>query len=186
MGLVGDDEPAVFSVEKMANEYGVVHADQSEFPGPPSWEHDWNDPYPGFGERVALRRDPGELAGLPDFVRCPQIWHYACSERAVDVLEQICAHDINVFGHGVVGDAELSFVQVVGVAPRIDREKSVIDSFPTYELVQWPAFYDDDLIDLSNRLFTLPGPQFTGVFAGSEVRKAIVSAGLTGLRFVRV
>lgn len=185
-GPVDDKEPAVFSVEKMANEYGVVYADQSAFPGPPAWEHDWQEPYPAFSDRVVLEREPGELADLPDFARCPQIWHFACTERAVDVLRQACGRDINVFGHGVVGDVVLSFVQVVGTAPRIDRERSVVDSFPTYELVQWPAFHEEDLPGLADRLFTLPGRQFTGVFAGSAVRAEITGAGLTGLRFVRV
>ncbi|MBE1875861.1 hypothetical protein [Myceligenerans pegani] len=167
------------------NEYGVVYAEQSEFPGPPAWEHDWSTPYPPFDHPVPLDHDPGEAGGLPDFARCPQVWHYACSARAVALLEQVCPRDINVFGHGIVGDVELSFVQVVGVAPRIDRERSVIDRFPTYELVQWPAFHEDDLRALGDRLFTLPGPQFAEVFAGQAVRDALVEAGLTGLRFVR-
>ncbi len=85
-----------------------------------------------------------------------------------------------------MNDTELSFVQVVGDIARIDRERSVIEFFPTYELVQWPAFHDEDLPELDQRLFTLPGPQFTEVFAGSSVHEAITSAGLTGLRFARV
>jgi hypothetical protein len=183
---MGYSGAAVFSVEKLVNEYGVVFADQSEFPGPPAWEHDWRNPYPVFGDSVTLEREPGELAELPDFVRCPQIWHYACTRRAVDLLERICGRDIHVFGRGMVGGTELSFVQVVGTASRIDRERSVIETFPTYELVQWPAFHEADLPELDSRLFTVPGRQFTGVFAGWAVCEAITEAGLTGLKFVRV
>ncbi len=51
--------PAVFSVEKLVDQYGVVFADQAGFPGPAAWEHDWSTPYPALRATVAQERDRG-------------------------------------------------------------------------------------------------------------------------------
>jgi hypothetical protein len=62
---------------------------------------------------------------------------------------------------------------------------SIIERYPTYELLQFPAFFRSAAPTVAGRIFRVPG-NGTMIFMGETVKQALDTAGIKGFLYVPV
>ncbi|MEV0272772.1 hypothetical protein AB0H43_28665 [Hamadaea sp. NPDC050747] len=175
----------VFLVELDVDEYGMLFGGTDALPLD-SVEHDWNMPYPQVGAELTFEWEEGDAGRVPNVFSHGELLDWVCDDRSLLLLEQIGKADLRDYATGTFRSNRLTAVQVTTVLEDlVDREKSIIDKFPTYEIMRFPAFRRAAADRLRNRIFRIP-EMYPDVFLGEDVRIAIEAAGITGLRFAAV
>jgi hypothetical protein len=171
-----------YLVELDVDEFGCLDGDESAFPVTAD-QHDWNTPYPRVERVVEFEWERGEGAGRPDVFWYPQILDWVCDERVRRVLTRVAGADIHTVAEGVL--EPVFVVQAPTVLDVVDREASVIDTYPKYEALRFPAFRRSAADSLASRVFRVPGG-ITMVFVGERVKQALDEAGVQGITYVAV
>ncbi|MFE9442817.1 hypothetical protein ACFYO2_28375 [Streptomyces sp. NPDC006602] len=173
-----------YLVELDVDECGCLDGDESAFPLTAD-QHDWNTPYPRVERAVEFEWEAGEGDGRPDVFWYPQILDWVCDERAYRVLQRVAGADIHTLAEGVLDGEPVFVVQAPHVLDVVDREASLIDTYPTYEALRFPAFRRSAADALAARVFRVPGG-ITMVFVGERVKQALDEAGVKGITYVPV
>lgn len=173
-----------YLVERDVDEYGCVDGDETLFPVGIT-EHDWTTPYPPVDRIIAFDWEPGEGSTKPDVFWYPQMDDWVCNERAYEVLTATAGGDIHTIARGTVDGDPVFLVQVKSILDVVDRERSIIERYPSYEILRFPAFKREAAEMVSSRVFRVPG-SLTMRFVGEQVKAALEAAEIKGLRFVAV
>lgn len=171
-------------VELDMDEYGCVDADDSHFPISVV-EHDWGTPYPPVAEVFRFAWEPGSAKRKPDVFWYPQMRDWVCSKRAYEVLVRSAGFDIHKIADGMLDGEPVVLVQAPNVLDVVDRNKSIIDKYETYEALRFPAFKVSEADGIASRVFRVPG-DITMVFVGDVIKDALEDAGVEGFRFLFV
>ncbi|HEY1216194.1 MAG TPA: hypothetical protein VGE93_21405 [Bryobacteraceae bacterium] len=146
-------------------------------------DHDWRTPYPTTSAIAQLTWEMGELKKRPDVYWAPETRDWVCNGRAFETLSALFPADIHVVGHARDGHHMLHVIQIVGMLDVVDMEASIVDRYPAYEILRFPAFRRSESEAISRRLFRVP-QAMVDVFAGAAAKDAIDNADIKGLRFV--
>jgi hypothetical protein len=171
-------------VQLMVDEYGYLVGGEDLFPVDTT-DHDWDWPYPPYNGDAKFSWRRGELATHPSFFRHPEIRDWVCDETAISILLDEAPHDIHVIGHGSLDGKKLTVVQATTILDIVDRESSIVDKYPSYEVLRFPVFRRGSKEVIESRVFRVPG-SYIDVFMGKHIQSALEDAGLTGLRFAPV
>lgn len=176
-----------YLVEMDVDEYGSVDAPEDPVPIDVVRDHDWlGVPFPALASVVSFEWEPGEAAEKPDVFWYPHMLDWVCSQRAYDVLMGSAASDLHLIAEGRLDGDPVFLVQVVTVLDDVvDREHSIIERYPTYELLQFPAFFRSAAPTVAGRIFKIPGNRFE-IFMGETVKQALDTAGIKGFIYVPV
>lgn len=184
-----------YLVEKDVNKFGSVDASEDPFPVRLVVDHNWlGVPYPPLASVVSFEWEPGEAdewepgeaAEKPDVLWYPNMLDWVLSKKAYDVLTGVAASDLHLIAEGRLDGDPVFLIQVVGVLDDVvDREHSLIDRYPTYEMLRFPAFFRSAVPTVASRIFRVPG-SVSMIFMGETVKQAIEHAGLKGLKFIPV
>lgn len=166
------------------DEYGCLDGEEEVFPVA-SVEHDWDTPYPPLDRVVQFVWEPGEAKRKPDVFWYPHMRDWVCSERAYEVLKRCAGSDVHTIARGELDGKPVFVVQAPQVLDVVDRNASVIDVYPSYEVLRFPAFRRSMADAVSSRIFRVPGG-ITMVFVGDLLKHELEKAGIEGLRFVPV
>ncbi len=174
-----------YLVEKDVNTFGSVDAPEDPFPMETVIEHNWlGVPYPALASVVSFEWEPGEAGEKPDVFWYPHMQRdWVCSKRAYEVLTGVAASDLHLIAEGRLDGDPVYLIQVVSVLDDVvDREHSVIDTYPTYEILRFPAFFRSAAPRIASRIFRVPG-SVSMICMGEMVKQAIEHADLKGLKF---
>ncbi len=175
-----------YLVEKDVNTFGSVDAPEDPFPIDVVMDHNWlGVAYPALASVVSFEWEPGETAEKPDVFWYPHMLDWVCSKRAYDVLTGVAASDLHPIAEGRLDGDPVFLVQVVSVLDVVDREHSIIDRYPSYEVLQFPTFFRSAAAMVASRIFRVPG-SVSMICMGETVKQAIEHAGLKGLNFIPV
>lgn len=175
-----------YLVEKDVDEFGSVDAPEDPVPIEVVRDHDWlGVPFPAITSVVSFEWEPGEASEKPDVFWYPHMPDWVCSQRAYDVLMGVAASDLHLIAEGRLDGDPVFLVQVVSVLDVVDREHSIIDRYPGYEILQFPTFFRSAAPTVASRIFRVPG-SVSMKFMGETVKQAIENAGLKGLRFIPI
>jgi hypothetical protein len=173
-----------YLVELDVDEFGCLDGDESVFPVTAD-QHDWSTPYLTVDRVVEFEWERGEGGGRPDVFWYPPVLDWVCNERAYRVLTRVAGSDIHTIAEGVLDGERVFVVQAPNVLDVVDREASIIDIYPTYEALRFPAFRRSAADALASRAFRVPGG-ITMVFVGEQVKQALDEAGVKGMNYVAV
>ena len=169
----------------LVDEYGYLTGGEATFPVDVI-EHGWEStPYPPLSGIAEFDWEPGELGVQPGVFRHPEIRDWVCDETAWSVLSGAAGDDLHLIGAGDLDGKPLFVVQVITVLDIVDREESIIDTYPTYEILRFPAFRAGSEELVERRVFRVPG-SFPDVFIGARIREELDRAGVTGFNYAPV
>ncbi|MEU3251833.1 DUF1629 domain-containing protein [Streptomyces sp. NPDC006997] len=171
-----------YLVELDTGEYGCVDADESVFPVDIT-EHDWRTPYPAVQAEPVFEWERGESRVRPDVFWYPQMGDWVCGERAYRTLKECAGQDLHTIARGTLDGEPVFLVQVTTVLDVVDMEASIVERYPSYEVLAFPAFWRHAEEEIAGRLFRVP-KAMTMLFCGERVKAALEAAGIKGLRFV--
>ncbi|HEV2236998.1 MAG TPA: hypothetical protein VGR57_10100 [Ktedonobacterales bacterium] len=176
-----------YLIRKDVNAYGSVDAPEDPVPIRVVVDHDWlHVPFPALASIVTFEWEPGEAGEKPDVFWYPKMWDWVCAQKAYDVLMGAAAADLHLIAEGRLDGEPVFLVQVVTVLNDVvDREHSIIERYPTYEVLQFPAFFRSAAPTVASRIFRVPGSHFK-VFMGETVKQALDTAGIKGFLYVPV
>jgi hypothetical protein len=174
-----------YIVELDVDEFGSVDGPEDLFPINAA-DHDWRGvPYPPVASVVPFEWEPGETADAPDVIWYPQMWDWVCTRHAFDVLTGAAPGDLHLIAEGRLDESPVFVVQVLNILDVVDRERSVIDKYPSYEVLQFPSLFRSASTLVANRIFRVPG-SVSMILMGETVKRAFDEAGLKGLQFTPV
>ncbi len=173
-----------YLVELEVDDYGALDGPEESFPVNVV-DHNWlGVPYPAVPAVVRFEWEPGDAGVAPDVFWYPQMRDWVCTEKAYETLTA-ASPDLHLVANGRLGEDPLFLVQILTVLDVVDRENSIIDRFPSYEILRFPAFSRSSRSLVENRIFRVPGSA-TMIFMGERVKQAVEGAGVKGLGFVPV
>jgi hypothetical protein len=173
-----------FMAELDSGDYGALDGGQEMFPVR-TVDHDWETPYPPYSGVAEFAWEPGELGDRPNVFRHTWIRDWVCDDMLWSLL---CAHaraDVHHIGRGRVGSVPVHVVQVTAMLDIVDPETSIIDRYPSYEILRFPTFVAEAREQVADRIFRVPG-SYIDVFVGSNIRKAFDDAKMTGFTYAPV
>jgi len=174
-----------YLVELDVDNFGSLDGPEDTFPVSVV-DHNWlGVPYPAVASVVSFEWEPGETADEPDVFWYPQMRDWVCSKRAYDLLAGVASSDLHVIAEGRLDVNPVFVVQVLSVLDVVDRENSIIDKYPSYEILRFPIFFRGASAAVASRIFRVPGST-TMIFVGDTVKQAIDNAGIKGFRFTPV
>lgn len=174
-----------YLVELDVDNFGSLDGSEGSFPVSVV-DHNWlGVPYPAVASAVSFEWEPGEVAEAPDVFWYPQMRDWICSKRAYDLLAGMASSDLHLIAEGRLGENPVSVVQVLTVLDVVDRENSIIDRYPSYEILRFPTFFRSASAAVASRIFRVPGSAAM-IFMGEIVKQAIDTAGIKGFRFTSV
>lgn len=174
-----------YLVELDVDDFGSLDGPEDSFPVSVV-DHNWlGVPYPAVASVVSFEWEPGETADTPDVFWYPQMRDWVCSKRAYDVLAGAASPDLHLIAEGRLDESPVFVVQVVSVLDVVDRESSIIDRYPSYEILQFPTFFRSASATVASRVFRVRGSA-TMIFMGETVKQAIDNAGIKGFRFTPI
>ena len=118
------------------------------------------------------------------------LYHFAILVPTRADLGRWLRHWLDV-GYPLIAEGRLDgdpvfLVQVVTVLHDVvDRQHSIIERHPTYELLQFPAFFRRAAPTVAGRIFRVPGNHVM-IFMGETVKQALDTAGIKGFIYVPV
>jgi hypothetical protein len=173
-----------YLVELDVDAFGVVDGPEELFPVNVI-EHDWlSASYPSVVEVVPFRWKPGENGNAPDVFWYPQMRDWVCSARAYETLTRTSL-DLHLIADGRLGRDSVFVVQVLTVLDVIDPDSSIIDRYPSYQILRFPTFFRKFSSLVENRIFRIPESP-TMIFMGETVKLAVESSGIRGFDFTPV
>lgn len=175
-----------YLVELDVETTGSLDAPTDRFPADSAF-HDLRTPYPALPPdlTVPFTGSPGESSAVPDVFWYHELWDWVCGLRLYELLKAVAPADIHTIGRGVLGAEELRIVQVVGMLDVVDMSQSITRKYPGYEILDFPSFRASRLQETKGRIFRVP-QSGTMTFMGGDVVEAVVSAGITGFRFLPI
>ena len=176
--------PVAYHVELDVDAFGALQGDEDKVVS--SDEHDWFTPHPQLGFTPRFKWRKGTRRRRPNFHWYHSLYNWVCDASGLDLLNETAPNDIHVIARAEVDGEPAWVIQVVTrLDGLVDRDASLIDTHPTYELMRWPSFRYSAADRMANRVFGIP-EMYLDVFCGTRFKAAIESAGLTGLRFTKV
>lgn len=174
-----------YVVELDVDRYGSLDGPVDGFPVDVI-DHDWMGvPYPQVSEVVSFEWESRETAEQPDVFWSPQMRDWVCARTAFDVLAATAPADLHRIAEGRLDGAPVFVVQVLNVLDVVDRENSIIERYPSYEVLQFPSLYRSASSQVAGRIFRVPG-SVTMILMGEDVKQAADTAGLKGFKFTPV
>jgi hypothetical protein len=146
--------------------------------------HNWLEPYPQIDHELRFGWVPGEGNVKPDAYRHNLLRDFACSARALKVLNELASGDLRLIASGRLGDDALSVIQAVSVLDVVESDKSLYgnNSWGGMEFPHIPEAADKLI---TRRIFRVPDVGMSlSVFVGDEVRQTLIDQGIQGFLFI--
>ncbi|GAA2394363.1 hypothetical protein Cme02nite_08840 [Catellatospora methionotrophica] len=166
--------------------YGSLDAPDDVWPRDVT-QHNWmsGDRYPQIEGTIPFSWEPGDKRQTPDAFWYPQMRDWVLSGSAYQAMTGVASQDLHLIARGALDGNPLYLVQAPTVLDVIDRERSIIDRYPTYEILRFPVLPRSAAPLVAERIFRVPGSA-TIIVIGEAVRQAIEDSASTGFNFVPV
>ncbi|MFG2091254.1 hypothetical protein [Spirillospora sp. NPDC048824] len=173
-----------YMLELDVDEYGMLDGGEEIFPVKVS-DHDRRRAYPPLGQPVEFTWEQGDSEVRPNVFYYPYIDNFVCDVSAYEILSTSpgCIHTIAT---GELERKNLFLVQVTTIIDCIvDLQGSVIQSYPSYEILAFPAFRASKRHAMARRIFRVP-ENLSLIFVGVELKRSLDEAGIRGFRYLPV